>query len=371
MLHARSTAAACEAVRRSVVSEMINDGVVSNRNAKERRPDSQQLTRQWALLRLLSDATQPYSVKQLAEQLTTSKATIERDLATLERDFAVVEETVGKQKKVYRIDHKVRALETVTFGTSELLAIYAASAALTSLSGTPMHEDLRSVQHKIRGFLSPRHNGGLDALSRVFTSHARGHVDYEPQREQIDDLVDAIARRRVCELTYFAPTKGTTRTHRTRPLRLVWHRNTLYLLACLGDHQRITTLAVHRVRSLELTDETFVAPRIDVDAHVARAFGIFVADQEEEVEILFDAEVAWKIEERTFHPNEEKQREPDGRLRYRVRSSAQWEVIPWVQTFGPFAELVSPRSWRESLRSSVAGMLERYTAPTPDLVKRH
>ncbi len=75
-----------------------------------RRPDSQQLVRQWALLRLLSDAKEPYSVKQLSEQLGASKATVERDIATLERDFALIDEQVGKQKKVYKIDHKIRAL---------------------------------------------------------------------------------------------------------------------------------------------------------------------------------------------------------------------------------------------------------------------
>jgi predicted DNA-binding transcriptional regulator YafY len=326
----------------------------------ERRPDSQQLVRQWALLRLLSDAKDAYSVKQLADQLGTSKATIERDLATLERDFAIVEESVGKQKKVYRIDHKVRALETLTFGVSELLALYASHAALSGLAGTPMHEDLRSVVTKIRGFLSPRHNGGLEALSRVFVSHVRGGVDYEQQQDVIEELVDAIARRRLCELTYHAASKGTTRTHRARPLRLVWHKSALYLLACLGEHQRITTLAVHRIQALNKTGEEFAAPRLDVDGHVEKAFGIFVSDEEQDVEILFDAEVAWKIQERTFHPQEQTEKLPDGRLRYRVRSSAQWEVIPWVQSFGMFAELVAPASWRASLIENVEAMRSRY-----------
>ncbi len=330
------------------------------RGETDRRPDSQQLIRQWTVLRLLADATEPYSVKQLAEQLNVSKATIERDLATLERDFAVIEESVGKQKKVYRIDQKIRALETLTFGTTELLALYAAHHALTALSGTPVHEDLRAVLTKIRGFLSPRHNGGLDALSRVFVPHARGHVDYEPQRELIDQLLDAIARRRICKLTYHAAWRGTTKQHVARPLRLVWHRSALYLLACLGEHTRITTLAVHRIRDLDVTTEQFAKPRVDVDAHVAKAFGIFVSDEEQDVEIRFDAEIAWRVEERTYHPAERKQRLPDGSLRYQVRSSAQWEIIPWVASFGPLAELVAPTSWRELLRTNIDATLRRY-----------
>jgi len=328
----------------------------------ERRPDSQQLIRQWAILRLLSESPRAWGVKELAEQLKVSKATIERDLATLERDFAVVEESVGKQKKAYRIDHEIRALETLTFGTSELLAIYAAHASLAAMAGTPIHEDLREVMSKIRGFLGPRHNGGLDAMARVFVTHARGKIDYEPQRELIDSLVDAIARRRWCKLVYHAAWKGTTRTHEARPLRLVWHRSALYLFACLGSHARITTLAVQRIRDLEVLDRAFAPPRIDVDAHVAKAFGIFVSDQEEDVEIVFDAEIAWRVLERTFHPTEQKELLPDGSLRYRVRSSAQWEIIPWVLTFGALAELVRPASWRELLRSGLDATLARYAS---------
>ncbi len=330
-----------------------------------RRPDSQQLVRQWALLRLLADATEGYSVKTLAEQLGTSKATIERDLVTLEHDFAIVEESAGKQKKLYRIDHKIRALETLTFGTTELLAIYAAHAALAALTGTPVHDDLREVILKIRGFLSPRHNGGLDAMARVFVPHPRGYVDYEPQQELIDQIVDAIARRRRCELTYHAAWKGTVRKHLARPLRLVWHRSALYLLACLGEHQRITTLAVHRIKELVVTADEFASPKVDVDEHVAKAFGIFVSEHEEDVEIIFDAEIAWRVEERTFHPDERKERLPDGRLRYRVRASAQWEIIPWVETFGPLAELVAPASWRASLVSNIEAKLAKYGTRPP------
>jgi predicted DNA-binding transcriptional regulator YafY len=316
--------------------------------------------RQWTLLRLLSSAARSWTVKELSEQLAVSKATVQRDLATLERDFALVEEEVGRQKRAYRIDEKVRALEAITFGPMELLAIHAAQAALGGLPGTPLQEDLEAVRLKIRGFLGPRHNGGLDALARVFAPHLRGHVDYEPQRELIDGLADAIARRRRCELTYHAAWHGTTRTHQARPLRLVWHRGALYLLACLGEHERITTLAVHRIRALTVAGGAFRTPALDVDDFVRRAFGIFVGDGEEDVEILFAAEIAWRVEERTQHPDERKERLADGRLRYRVRSSAQWEIIPWVMSYGPLAELVAPAAWRTTLHASAEATAARY-----------
>ncbi len=326
-----------------------------------RRADSAQLVRQWAILRLLAESGRAYSVKELADQLGTSKATVQRDLATLEKDFALVEEAAGKQKLVYRIDQKIRALESIQVGTMEHLASPGALAGLPALAGTPLGGDLAAVATKVRGFLSPRHNGGLDALSRVFQPHVRGHIDYSAQSEIIDALTDAIARRRVCQVVYFAAWKKTTRDHRLRPYRLVWHRSSLYVLGCLGDRSDVATLAVHRIRSIEVTGEIFPAPRADLDAHARKAFGIFVSSAEEDVEIRFEPEIAWRIEERTYHPDETKTREPDGGLIYRIRSSAQWEIIPWVLSFGSLATLVKPEPWRSAIAELLAHVMPRYS----------
>jgi predicted DNA-binding transcriptional regulator YafY len=331
-----------------------------------RRADSQQLARQWAILRLLSGNRRGLSVKELAEQLVASKSTIGRDLVTLERQFALVEEQVNKQKRLYRLDESVRALDSICFGTSELLALHAARGALESFAGTPLHDDLREVTSKIRGFLSDRHNGGLDEIWRVFAPHARGYVDYRDRYEVVDDLTDAIARRRVCRAVYHAAWKGTTREHLIKPLRLLWHRSALYLLAQIVDRDEVTTFAVHRIEELALTGDAFTQPRVDLADHARRAFGIFVSDAEEEVEILFDQEIAWRVEERVYHPAEDKERLPDGRLRYRIRSSAQWEILPWVQSFGPLAELVAPASWRDALAENLRSTAALYPRENED-----
>ncbi len=327
---------------------LCDPGAMTDDERGRRRSDSAQLVRQWALLRLLAESGRAFSVKELSEQLGASKPTIQRDLATLETHFALIEELEGKQKKLYRIDESIRALKSVQFGTMELLALHAAANA-APMEGSPFAQDLRGVITKLRGFLSPRHNGGLDALARVFVPHVRGHVDYGAHQDVIDDISDAIARRRKCRAVYHAAWNDTTKEHTFRPLRLVWNRGSLYLLCAFDGVSDITTLAVQRIQELELLADTFPPPNIDVAAHVRKAFGIFVSDDEQDVEIWFDKQIAWRIEERTFHPDEDKERQRDGRLVYRVRSSAQWEIVPWVLSFGGLAELRSPTAWRQAV----------------------
>lgn len=339
-------------------------GAMSSAPIASRRPDSKQLARQWAVLRLLADSGREFTVKELADQLVTSKSTIQRDLATLDQEFGLIEEQVGKQKKTYRIDQTIKALESINFGTAELLAMHAASGALASLTPTPLHDDLTSVIRKLRGFLSPRHNGGLDAIARVFHAHPRGYIEYGAHGDTIDELASAIAKRRVCSMRYHSKWNSTTKEHTIKPLRLLWHRSALYLLALIEGKSDITTFSVQGIETLETTGDEFAQPRVDVAEHTRKAFGVFVSDDEEDVEILFQAEMAWRIEDRTYHPDESKERVEGGKLRYRLRSGAQWEIIPWVLSFGANAELVKPDSWREIVRDTVAGLGEVYEGPT-------
>tara|TARA_R110002096_G_scaffold44524_1_gene119670 strand:+ start:39444 stop:40451 length:1008 start_codon:yes stop_codon:yes gene_type:complete len=331
-----------------------------------RRPDSTQLRRQWALLRLLASSGREFTVKELADQLDSTKSTIQRDLATLEQDFALIEERVGAQKKTYRIDEKIRALEAINFGTAELLALHAASSALASLSTTPLHDDLTSVVRKLRGFLSPRHNGGLDAIARVFHAHPRGFIGYEEHGEVIDDLSSAIAKRQYCHIRYYSAWNKTTKNHRIRPLKLMWHKSALYLLGLIDGKTEITTFSVQRIQNIETEIETFPAPRVDVEEHTRKAFGVWVSDDEEDVEIIFSKEMAWRIEERTFHPDETKERLDDGRLRYSLRTSAQWEIIPWVLSFGANAELVGPAAWRGAVLNTLQDSATKYLDPVSE-----
>lgn len=327
--------------------------------AAERHPDSYQLTRQWGVLKLLSEAGRAFSVKELAEQFMTSKSTIERDLATLETTFALVEEADGKQKKRYRIAERVRALEGMTFTLMELLALHAAHGALHFAAGAPFYEDLQSIIHKARGVLGPRHNGGLDAMARVFMPHARRYVDYSQFADTIDTLADTIARRLVCKLSYRA-WNAEPKQHHARPLKLLFYDGALYLFAQLGDRKEVSVMAVHRILAAEATKRAFPVPRVDLDAVARKAFGIFIGEVEEEVEVIFEAKIARVAEERIFHPDERKQLLPDGRLRFQLKTAARLEVISWVLHYGDGAELKKPAAWRADVAAAARALVARH-----------
>ena len=330
----------------------------------QRSPESAQLRRQWSLLRLLSASGRWFAVKDLAEQMGCSKSTIERDLATLEAVFPLAEEHVGEQKRRYRIDLRIRELEAMQpFGAMQLAALAAALEALQPLVGTGLYEDLQGVAHVVRGALAERHNGGIDRLATVFLPHARGYVQYARHTATIDAIVDAIAQRRECLTRYRRAGEPDLVERVVHPLKLLWHDGALYLLCRFTSRNCIGRLAVHRIVELEPTGSQYALPRLDLASAMRRAFGIFDDHSDaQDVEVHFSAQIAWLITERVFHPDELKQALPDGSIRYRIRSTAQQEIVRWVLQFGGEAALVSPDAWRVEVARQAAQIAARHAA---------
>lgn len=104
-----------------------------------RSTSSVRLVRQWALLRLLEKRA--YSVRELAEELEASKSSIQRDITMLQEHFMIVAESVGQQKRVYRLK-RVRQLAPLRVSEAEMEALDAAIEA----SGD---ERLKSLHRKL------------------------------------------------------------------------------------------------------------------------------------------------------------------------------------------------------------------------------
>lgn len=67
-----------------------------------RGANASQLARQWGILRMLE--SRAYSIRELAQTLGASKASIQRDLDTLQHHFMIVATSAGAQKRVYRLE---------------------------------------------------------------------------------------------------------------------------------------------------------------------------------------------------------------------------------------------------------------------------
>jgi predicted DNA-binding transcriptional regulator YafY len=218
----------------------------------ERRLDSSQLARQWTIVRLLS-SRRAWTIKEVAAELSTSKSTIQRDLATLERLFAVVEHRDGKQRRRYSISNG-RAPD-VRVGVLELVAIHVARLLVASSPGAPLSSDLTEAANKVAGLAAPDLPRMQD-VARI--------APVAPERTSskrlatTDALVDALLRRRTCRVRHAMLGKEQTVIY---PIELCGKRGVLFVRARIVSKGAVVELAVHGFSSVELLPDKVVHRR--------------------------------------------------------------------------------------------------------------
>jgi predicted DNA-binding transcriptional regulator YafY len=121
---------------------------VEGKGQASRSSGSAQLTRQWAILQLLK--RREYSIRELADELGTSKSSVQRDITTLQEHFMIVALPVGQQKRVYRLARSGPEL-SLKVSPGELAAL---ERAIHAVEGhTPA---LASLVNKLRPLVEPQ-----------------------------------------------------------------------------------------------------------------------------------------------------------------------------------------------------------------------
>ena len=318
-----------------------------------------QLSRQWQLVQLLARSRSGLGLDQLAEELDCVRRTVYRDLdALMYAGFPVVSEKRDGHV-FYRFLDSFQ-LGDVPFTADEVLALAFGEDLLRSLQGTVFHDSIRSALAKIRKGLGPELSEYLERLAESFRVLPGPHKRYAESRDKIQVLNDAVLGRQTVRMRYRTGRTGAESDRALDPYRVWYRAGGLYVVG--HDHQsgEIRTFAVDRILEIELGEERF-APRddFDFDAYTGSAFGV-VAEPATRVRIQFEPRWATYVSEHTWHPSEELELLPDGRLELRMEVGGTDELRSWVLSFGPGATVLEPESLREDVHRALRDALQGY-----------
>jgi predicted DNA-binding transcriptional regulator YafY len=117
-----------------------------------------------------------------------------------------------------------------------------------------------------------------------------------------------------------------------------------------------------RIRELSVTEEIFDWPAgFDLTAYLDSGFGMFRGIQPYSVEIEFDEyQSRWLRERAPFHPTEQREELPDGRLRLRLTATALDGVKRFVMQYGAHAQVLAPDELRTEIREELTRSLKEY-----------
>jgi predicted DNA-binding transcriptional regulator YafY len=190
------------------------------------------------------------------------------------------------------------------------------------------------------------------------------HLPNEPYIRTFSTVARGWADGRVVEIDY-EPGEGTRRTTRVRPYFLEPDAalRSVYLICFDEGADAMRTFKVERIRSATLLADRYDIPEgFDPDRWLAHSWGIWSSDTTptELVQLRFDASVAHRVREATWHRSQRLTDLPGGGVELAVTVAGIVEIRPWILSWGDAVEVLAPDNLRASVADAVRHAAERY-----------
>lgn len=305
------------------------------------------------------------SLTELADHLGCSKQTVQHLIQKVESGFSVNidRKTVGN-KLFYIFDSPKAYLPPATLSTTELNTMQMCRAFTEHLMGNKQFSDTMLALEKSTLLLPVG-----DCLPEDHFGAMRfGSIDYSPFQKQLRTLIEALEKKRVCEITYLKIGEKRAKRSRIKPFKIFSQNESLYIHARyakipgkvfkVSDHDPV--FALQRFKTVKMLDTRFVFPKnYDFDRSMNKQFGV-IHGKRFKVVAEFSGWAAGFVSERQWSPDQKITRKRGGKIRIEFSSSSRPEVLNWILKFGAEARLIGPKVLVGELKDRLDGISNLY-----------
>lgn len=299
------------------------------------------------------------TAEELAEECEVHRRTVYRDMqAIAEAGYPLIREQQGDGTVLFRFITGFKSIPPVTFSLEELMTLYLCRGQLDFLAGTPFQEDLDAIFGRIRSSLPPRSVAHLERIAEAAAPKFQGVREYGGKFEILSQLRQALLYQYRCLIRY-APAKRDAQDYIFDPYTLLFFDNSLYLGGYAHSRKALRLFLIDRIETVDVGRERFEVPE-DYKAEdlTGSAFGL-IDDTPMTIRVRFGAEIAHLIRERTWHPSQVLEEQPDASVVLRLEAAGEKEVLSWLYSFLPHVEVLEPISLRDAFLQGLRDGLNR------------
>ena len=304
------------------------------------------------------------TVKTLMAKLGLSKRSVFRLLEALgDLGFPIVDERRDlSAEKVYRLldnyAKKLPNLSLPSFDLSDQQRFYLEAI----LEGRALHS------HSTGALLSSL-RAKLHALLPELDADPIPSDPPSPSPSSAENLLatihTAIKTSQALSVVYRSPVDAIARSYVIYPVKLLEHRGGLYLLAKPEAQAAVRLLDIDLFENATLSAHPTEHP-VDIDYAAAMApFFDLESDDPVDATIRFAPAAAAKIQSRHVGQLHSTKLNPDGSYTVQIGSRNLRELLRWVLSFGPDAEILAPPELRSMTRKELAQTLAQYDSNRP------
>ncbi len=288
-----------------------------------------------------------------------SRRTIFRDLETLRE--AGVPLGFDDDDARYSIPQSF-FLPSTNFTAAEALSLVVLAGKLGPGDPLPFLEPARAAALKLESNLPGVLRDEVRTLTRAIQVRVDQINPLDQQGSHYEQLVDAIAERRVLRMEYDSFTEYEVISTKLRPYRLLFSRRSWYIIGRSSLHAEPRTFNVSRILSLTKLKEKYAMPRgFSVDRYLGNAWHLIPSEgRDYDVTVRFQPLVARNVAEVVWHKTQRIEDRPDGSIDFHCRVSGLSEITWWLLGYGDQAEVIRPARLRSIVAKRVAATHRLY-----------
>jgi predicted DNA-binding transcriptional regulator YafY len=200
------------------------------------------------------------------------------------------------------------------------------------------------------------------ALETFVHAYAKGTIDYTQHQDTLRALLKGMERKVVCQISYQSKKGNPPKKYLIAPMRLIAYHEGLYLKARFEESLETPgklhdpLFLIHRILKVELTTRKY---QIEKNGNGTQSFGL-MAGKPFSVRAAFSPAAAQYVSERKWSDDQQIQSHSDGSIILEFTSTSGPEVISWILSFGPEANLLSPEPLRQTISEKISAMAGVY-----------
>ncbi len=269
-----------------------------------------------------------------------------------------------RTEKGYYYSDRTYLLPAVFLREGELLAVLLAEEVTRQYLGTPLEAPLRAAVDKINRHLPEPVRVQLEQRTESFRFSGGSGVEVAP--EIISQVQRAIQERRVLRIRYYTASRDETTDREVEPHFLTNIRGDWMVVCWDRDKEQDRVFMLARIRECSPTDVRFdKRPELEPDSYSQHTFLTEHKWDPYGVAIRFDSYQARWIRERTWHPSQSVEELADGGLILRLQVAGEGDLLRWLLSHGPHAEVLEPAWLRQRIVETAQAMVQRYEAAAP------
>lgn len=308
----------------------------------------------------------PATAASLAKELEVHGRTVKRDIEFM-RDQLGAPIEWDASAHTYAYTRACDILPLLRLDAGEAMALSLASQTFAAWQGTPLGQALTAALGKIAGVIGGSVSFPVSEIKHLVIQ-PEGDATVDAELRHFAPLLETISRRRVLRIRYHKPGAKAGETRTVHPLHLAYLDHRWVLVAMDAAKEAPRNFLLHRIRQVTATPATFTPPAgFDIATYLRGSLGRFTGDQEVEVRLTFDAELAPYLRESPWHVSQVITDLPDGRIEVTLRLNNLIDVRRRILACGLHAEVLAPAELRETIRAEATTLAAMYQAG-PSLV---